>query len=83
MMNVSNINQTRTSAGMVLYGNNIALMKSIKSTTENLIRGHPNEHSLTSRLTVMLVTPKLMVEPGQAVVEHTFNTYKSARCWVI
>ncbi|KAL7550515.1 hypothetical protein ACHAWF_013734 [Thalassiosira exigua] len=65
--------------GMILYGNDIALMKRIKSTAENLIRGHPNEPSLTSRLTTMLATPKIMVEPCQAVVEHVSNAYKSAR----
>lgn len=61
------------------YGNDIRLTKRIKSTAEALIRGHPNEHSLTSKLMMMLASVNVMIEPGQAVIDQIFNGYRSAK----
>lgn len=63
---------------MVLYGEDIALATRFARIAESLIKGHPQEHTLLAKLTHIIATTTILVEPFQAVMDKFIKAFNSS-----
>ena len=63
---------------MVLYGEDIELATRFARIAESLINGHPQEHTLLAKLTYVISSTTVLVEPFQAVMDRFLKAFNSS-----
>ena len=63
---------------MILYGEDIELATRFARIAESLINGHPQEHTLLAKLTYVISSTTVLVEPFQAVMDRFLKAFNSS-----
>ena len=63
---------------MILYGEDIELATRFARIAESLINGHPQEHTLLAKLTHIIASTTVFVEPFQAAIDRFLKAFHSS-----
>ena len=63
---------------MILYGEDIELATRFARIAESLINGHPQEHTLLAKLTHIIASTTVFVEPFQAAIDRFLKALNSS-----
>jgi hypothetical protein len=70
---------TFVSKALLIYAEDAELATRFIRIAESLINGHPNEHALSAKLTIVICAVTLFIEPFQALPERLLKGCNSAQ----